>query len=542
MSNNIKMKIRSRVKREAEIDKKLKDKGFRLLEPYTKLDNKHTIIDNNGFKYYNALRNIVSYDKFPKIYTSVNIYTIENIKTYIKNNNIQTELISEEYINSKLPLLWKCSCGTEFSISLSSFLHDKIQKCEKCRNGRKSRKNTTFNWDYIEAKKMFNDRGYDLITTNINNRNEFIYYTCRKHTDKGPLKILWDSFLRGSGCWYCGREKTGLAKRADEESLKLITESKGFIYVGSEIKENEKGKKYTYTKYICPKHEDKGIQYKISYSMKSSTGKCIYCANVNRKTTEEVIDKIKSISPHIEILSDYTNSSTKLKCRCTIHDIIWETNRETLERGGSCKECKKEKIVKSQVMSNEDFIKRLKEINPKIIPLEEYITAQTPILCECTEHNYKWKVRPSALIYKKIGCPKCTHYHAEQILNSLLYKYKYECTPQKTFSECKDKGVLPFDNYLNDYHILIEYDGEGHYKPIPRGSMTKEDAELQLEKQKIHDKIKDEYCINNNIPLIRIPYWEKDNMEYFLLSKLKELDALTPEANEAINRLELKVN
>ena len=41
-----------------------------------------------------------------------------------------------------------------------------------------------------------------------------------------------------------------------------------------------------------------------------------------------------------------------------------------------------------------------------------------------------------------------------------------------------------------------------------------------LKKTQLHDKIKNEYCKNNNIPLIRIPYWERDDMEYYLFDKL----------------------
>ena len=41
-----------------------------------------------------------------------------------------------------------------------------------------------------------------------------------------------------------------------------------------------------------------------------------------------------------------------------------------------------------------------------------------------------------------------------------------------------------------------------------------------------HDEIKNQYCLDNNILLIRIPYWESDNMELFLLSKLKEYNLI----------------
>ena len=57
--------------------------------------------------------------------------------------------------------------------------------------------------------------------------------------------------------------------------------------------------------------------------------------------------------------------------------------------------------------------------------------------------------------------------------------------------------------------------------PIRKGNMTDEGAANQLRIQKQRDEIKNKYCKENNIPLIRIPYWEKDNMEYFLFEKMK---------------------
>lgn len=85
---------------------------------------------------------------------------------------------------------------------------------------------------------------------------------------------------------------------------------------------------------------------------------------------------------------------------------------------------------------------------------------------------------------------------------------------------------MPFDIYVKELNLIIEYDGEQHYKPIPRKGMSKEQAKEQLIIIQKHDKIKTEYCKNNNIPLIRIPYWEKNNIESFLYQKLFENGSL----------------
>ena len=84
-------------------------------------------------------------------------------------------------------------------------------------------------------------------------------------------------------------------------------------------------------------------------------------------------------------------------------------------------------------------------------------------------------------------------------------------TPQKTFQTLRNIKLLKCDFYLEDFNLLIEYDGEYHYKPV-RGS-TPENKQKNLEAQQRRDKIKDEWARKNNIPLLRIPYWDYDRIE-----------------------------
>lgn len=66
---------------------------------------------------------------------------------------------------------------------------------------------------------------------------------------------------------------------------------------------------------------------------------------------------------------------------------------------------------------------------------------------------------------------------------------------EKKFETCKDLKELPFDFYVNNQY-LIEYDGIQHFQ----------ESIFDYEYTHKHDLIKSEWCKNNNIPLIRIPY------------------------------------
>ena len=83
-------------------------------------------------------------------------------------------------------------------------------------------------------------------------------------------------------------------------------------------------------------------------------------------------------------------------------------------------------------------------------------------------------------------------------------------TTLKTGLEPDAIGIL-INNYLDDLILLIEYDGEFHYKAL-MGSTLKE-KQKNLEDCQRRDKIKNKWAEENNIPLLRIPYWDFDRIE-----------------------------
>ena len=79
---------------------------------------------------------------------------------------------------------------------------------------------------------------------------------------------------------------------------------------------------------------------------------------------------------------------------------------------------------------------------------------------------------------------------------------------EKTFNDCYNPETnvrLRFDFYLPDYNCCIEYDGIQHFEGWSNSL-------LNLRDNKYRDNIKEEYCKNNNIRLIRIPYTDFDKI------------------------------
>jgi hypothetical protein len=142
--------------------------------------------------------------------------------------------------------------------------------------------------------------------------------------------------------------------------------------------------------------------------------------------------------------------------------------------------------------------------------LSEYKNMKTKLEIECNK-NHKYKVTYEKFL-RGDRCPICCQSKGEERIQNYLTNKNIKFKPQFRFKDCRVKYPLPFDfavfNNDNNINCLIEFDGIQHYQHIPKYG-TKEDFEIKQQ----YDNVKNEYCLKNNIKLIRIPYWDFNNIE-----------------------------
>lgn len=114
-------------------------------------------------------------------------------------------------------------------------------------------------------------------------------------------------------------------------------------------------------------------------------------------------------------------------------------------------------------------------------------------------------------------------------LNSYYNMYIHRYLEKRGINHQTEYGVqidgrrYRFDFYLPDYNLCIEYDGVQHFEPKSfNGDQSA--AEENLRALQERDAIKDAYCRNNNIHLLRIPYWEAKNIETIISNHLQRLN------------------
>lgn len=141
-----------------EVEKVLIDKPYTMIrESFSRLSNGFIAITDDGY-YVKFNRDNLYNDKEPEKFHQCNPYTIENIKHYIEINNIETELLSTNYINNTNKMLWKCKCGNVFYKDWNSFYQGShcCQSCGRIEQGIQRRK------DFKEVINIVEANGYEM--------------------------------------------------------------------------------------------------------------------------------------------------------------------------------------------------------------------------------------------------------------------------------------------------------------------------------------------------------------------------------------------
>jgi hypothetical protein len=103
-----------------------------LFNIYNHSKEKLLCMNKSGYKAqisYNGLQQ----NKFPRWFSKDNPYTIENIQMYISNNNLESKIISDIYVDNTSNLIFECKkCGKLYTTSWNTFQDRKLSYCQEC--------------------------------------------------------------------------------------------------------------------------------------------------------------------------------------------------------------------------------------------------------------------------------------------------------------------------------------------------------------------------------------------------------------------------
>ena len=292
-----------------------------------------------------------------------------------------------------------------------------------------------------------------------------------------------------------------MAKKLTYQDVKQYVESFGYILLSNEYNPKEK------ILVQC----DKGHIYEVKFYSFKNGSRCPKCkSEKQREMFSFNYDYVKEYIENFgyELLSEeYVNNRTKLLIQCD-KGHIYETTFDNFKSGRRCRRCSG-----SNKHTIEEIRGFLLQFNYELLS-DDYKDNKTKLKMKCPEgHIIELKFNH---FQSGIRCSKCKRSKGEERINDFLNSRNIINIQEYKFDDCKLKKCLPFDFYLPDYNICIEYDGEQHYKMARNFNLDT----LDLMNIKYRDKYKTQYCKKNNIKLIRIPYWEFDNVEEILINEL----------------------
>lgn len=375
------------------------------------------------------------------------------------------------------------------------------------------------------VRKMFLECGYELVSDTYTNITAPLRYICKKHRNKGVQEITLKALKAGQRCPYCSFESGKSCNfRLPEDLYKDETERQGYIYRGNHVDNG-----FTMINFECPNHRDYGLQTAPWHDIRTNHNCCKVC-NGNDRGTKDFDKMVKEKFPHIDVIGEYLGARKKVKVRCNIDGNEWEPFAYNLLSGCGCSVCHHRKVGDIRRVPTEVKMGKLSEKHPDIQFLSTPKLSHDNVYCKCKTCGYEWYASYDNLTKsnRPTGCPSCSKSKGEKRITELLKEWGYNFTIEKTYSDLRDINLLRFDFHLDDFRLLIEYDGEYHYGPVYTSTdvrdMKQKDADYETLIK--HDQMKDEYCLKNNIPLLRIPYWEFKNIDILLFDFMAEHGAI----------------
>lgn len=211
-----------------------------------------------------------------------------------------------------------------------------------------------------------------------------------------------------------------------------------------------------------------------------------------------------------ELLStEYINARTKLLAKDSEGYKVFIT-LDNLKSGKN-----PQRFYQGNIYTIENIKLWLKKNNCNFsIVSNEFISAINKLEFKCLKGHY-FETSWNKVQSQNIGCPFCAKSKGEQVIRKYLTDRGFNFEQEKTFDSCKYKKKLRFDFYIKELNVCIEFQGIQHYKPINYFG-----GESRYNSQVKKDNIKVNFCKENNIKLIRIPYFEIDNIEKILKSAI----------------------
>lgn len=251
---------------------------------------------------------------------------------------------------------------------------------------------------------------------------------------------------------------------------------------------------------------------------------CPKCGGNIRKDTDKIKKEVfRLVGDEYEVIGEYIDTHTPIEFKHNICGNIFKMSPKAFIHNGQ--RCPNERYLKSANSNSIPFfiikkdIEKLENGNYEIIG--DYTKASEKVEFIHHKCGKKFMMEPTRFIRGGIRCPHCYRSKGEEVIREYLTINNYSFKEQFKIKECRNIRPLPFDFALfesNKLICLIEYDGAQHFE---KKFSSNEKEFLRTQK---NDKIKNDFCKNNKIILIRIKYIRSENPNIFKEKVINKLE------------------
>ena len=341
--------------------------------------------------------------------------------------------------------------------------------------------------EFIEkAKKVHGDK-YTYDNVDYKKTRVDVDITCPKH---GDFPQRPNDHLRGRGCNTCYLESKWSNTDEFIEKAKKVHGDK-YTYDNVDYKGSDKLVDIT-----CPKHGD----FPQSPSNHLQGRGCEDCFYENKRSnTDKFIENAKKVhgDKYTYDKVDYKTNKQDVIITCPKHGDFPQPPSSHLQ-GNGCRDCHFE----SKRSNTDEFIEKAKKVHGDKYTYDnvDYKGSDEIVYITCPKHGDVPQSPTNHL--RGSGCPRCSESKGELIIAKLLNTLEIQYDRGKRFENCRGFcKTLPFDFYLPEFNAVIEYDGLQHYEPVKRFG-----GDETFKKTQIYDEIKNKYCKDSGIKMIRIPH------------------------------------
>lgn len=348
-------------------------------------------------------------------------------------------------------------------------------------------------WDrekfILESKKIFNEKyDYSLV--------EYINF----HT---PVKLIFNgNVFEQSPDHHFRRNNAENSNRSRKLDTKTFIEKSIRIF----------GTKYDYSlvEYVNAKTDVKIIYNNSIYYQKPQHHLAgLFPEGNNVIDTESFISKSNQIhkNKYDYSLVDYKSHNDEVKI---LYKGVLYLQKPYYHLRGDQPDRKNSKKTISEFICLSNLIHDFKYQYDK----SQYTTSNSKVIITCRTHGDFEQLPNSHL--RGHGCSICGESRGEKYIAKFLKENNISHDRQHKFPNCRNVFELPFDFYIPSMRTCVEFDDKQHYQPVEHFGGLK-----AYESLKINDKIKNDYCEENYINLIRIRYDQIDQINDILWNNLK---------------------